>query len=68
MVAAGKPVAIACATCGSPDVSRDAWAEWDVAKQDWALRAVFDAAHCHICDSDDVRLAAAALSYTPGAR
>lgn len=39
-----------CEECGSIDVSRDAWADWDVASQDWVLRTVFDYAHCHQCD------------------
>jgi len=28
-----KRIAIICGTCGSDEVSRDAWANWDVAKQ-----------------------------------
>ncbi|MBL8658021.1 MAG: hypothetical protein JNJ92_11795 [Altererythrobacter sp.] len=41
-----------CGTCGSTDVSRDAWGDWDVATQAWVLRAVFDYAHCHACDGE----------------
>lgn len=48
----GKEVRIVCATCGSEDVSRDAWGEWDVTAQDWVLRAVFDQAYCHHCDAE----------------
>lgn len=44
-----------CGTCGSEDVSRDAWSDWDVATQDWVLRTVFDYAHCHACD-DETRI------------
>lgn len=47
-----KPVAIVCRTCGSQNVSRDAWASWDSAQQEWALGAVFDDAHCHDCDGE----------------
>lgn len=43
---------IACETCGSTDVARDAWAEWDVEAQEWVLRTVFDMAFCHECDGE----------------
>ena len=42
-------VEIICGTCGGNSVTRDAWAEWDVAAQNWALGAVFDYAYCHDC-------------------
>ena len=45
-------VRMACGTCGSENVSRDAWGDWDVAAQDWVLRTVFDHAHCHACDGE----------------
>jgi hypothetical protein len=38
-----------CAACGSEEVTREAWAEWDVEAQDWRLGAVFDHAWCHRC-------------------
>lgn len=38
-----------CGTCGSNEVSRDAWADWDSASQQWVLGAVFDYGHCHAC-------------------
>lgn len=41
-----------CATCGSEDVSRDAWGDWDMTAQGWVLRCVFDYAHCHACDGE----------------
>ena len=47
-----KPVAFVCARCGSADVSRDAWADWDAAGQAWTLRAIFDYGHCHACDAE----------------
>jgi hypothetical protein len=40
-----------CATCGSEDVFRDAWAEWDPEGQRWELGTVFDAAFCAKCDN-----------------
>ncbi|WP_188054108.1 MULTISPECIES: hypothetical protein [unclassified Sphingosinithalassobacter] len=42
----------ACERCGGTAVTRDAWAEWDVAAQAWVLSAVFDYAHCHECHRD----------------
>lgn len=38
-----------CEHCGGVAVTRDAWAEWHVALQAWALSAVFDFAFCHQC-------------------
>lgn len=45
-------VQMLCEECGSTEVTRDAWAEWDVESQDWALGAVFDYAFCHACEDD----------------
>jgi hypothetical protein len=47
-----EPITIVCSWCGSADVSRDAWASWDVEKQDWVLSAVFDNGFCHACGVD----------------
>ena len=41
-----------CSLCGGNSVTRDAWADWDAAAQDWALGAVFDYAFCHDCETD----------------
>jgi hypothetical protein len=38
-----------CASCGSPAVTREAWAAWDVATQAWVLAELFDYAFCHGC-------------------
>ncbi len=43
---------LVCETCGSTDVSRDAWGDWDANTQQWVLRCVFDYAHCHACDGE----------------
>ena len=51
MPAANKPIDIVCKTCGSNNVSRDAWANWDSAAQQWVLGAVFDSAQCHVCEN-----------------
>lgn len=47
-----KRHAMVCSRCGSDEVSRDAWADWDSAKQQWVLGAVFDYAHRHKCDGE----------------
>ena len=63
MEESSKRIAIICGTCGSDEVSRDAWANWDAGKQEWVLGAVFDYGHCHKCDCEssliEVELAAA---------
>lgn len=41
-----------CKDCGSTLVTRDAWAEWDEDRQEWALGAVYDYAYCHKCDGE----------------
>jgi hypothetical protein len=41
-----------CEKCGSPLVTRDAWAEWNEDEQDWVLGAVYDYAFCHTCQAD----------------
>lgn len=47
-----KPVDYVCNMCGGNTVTRDAWAEWDAAAQDWVLGAAFDYGHCHDCDGE----------------
>lgn len=44
-------IAIICETCGSDNVSRDAWANWDTTVQEWVLGPVFDAGFCHRCEA-----------------
>ena len=58
-----KRIAIVCAYCGSNNVSRDAFADWDVAAQRWELRTVYDQAHCHHCDGE-TRLKEVELAVT----
>ena len=43
---------IICGTCGGRNVSRDAWADWSITKQEWELGGVFDYGHCHDCDGE----------------
>jgi|GEM_PF-2869653 len=46
------PVKMCCAVCGSEEVLRDAYAQWDVAQQQWILHSVYDNAVCEKCDGD----------------
>ena len=48
----GKRIAIICGTCGSDEVSRDAWANWDIGTQEWVLGSVFDDGFCHRCECE----------------
>lgn len=44
------PIRMVCARCGSEMVTREAWAEWDVNKQEWVLGAIHEDAFCHHCE------------------
>lgn len=44
-------IKIVCETCGSEDVVRDAWAAWNVEKQEWGLENVFDDMFCEDCET-----------------
>lgn len=41
-----------CKHCGSSDVRKDAWAEWDEDKQEWVLSDVYDNEFCVVCDGE----------------
>lgn len=41
-----------CKYCGSTDVLKDAWAEWDEEKQEWVLSDVYDDDFCVVCDDE----------------
>ena len=45
-------VFIVCRDCGSQDVRRDAWAEWDAERQQWFLGALFDQGYCEACGEE----------------
>ncbi len=45
-------VKMVCGTCGSENVMMDAWACWDVAKQEWVLHSTFDQEYCGDCDGE----------------
>jgi hypothetical protein len=49
-------IKMVCATCGSDDVLRDAWAEWDVEQQQWVLQNVFDHAVCEGACEGETRI------------
>ena len=44
--------AFTCKACGGKRVTRDAWAEWDEAQQQWVLGAAYDYAFCHDCQAE----------------
>jgi len=46
------PRTFVCESCGSDDVLKDAYAEWDLLKQAWVLSAVFDHTICNTCDGE----------------
>lgn len=56
-----RRIQIICTKCGSTDVGRDAWAQWDFRMQSWLLRNVFDQGYCFVCDVE-VRLTERSLS------
>lgn len=43
-------LAFHCNICGSANILRDAWAEWDIERQRWRLAEVAPAAYCRDCD------------------
>lgn len=51
---AHKPqrMTMVCAHCGSDNVRRDAFAEWDIDNQDWVLSHTFDDAYCEACEGE----------------
>jgi hypothetical protein len=49
MANASARIEYACEHCSGTAVTRDAWAEWKIADQAWALAEMFDFAFCHQC-------------------
>ncbi len=48
-----KKVKVVCDDCGGDDcILMDAFAEWDVEKQDWVLQNTFDNSWCRDCDCE----------------
>ncbi len=52
-----------CSHCGSADVLRDAYAYWDVDRQEWVLEAVYDDAFCRACDGETTLIAQPAHAF-----
>jgi len=46
---AAPAIEYACRHCGGIAIARDAWAQWDVARQAWTLSEIFAFAYCHQC-------------------
>jgi hypothetical protein len=51
-VRAPARVIVICTTCGSENVSLDAWAGWNTETQAWELTHTFDYSYCHACDDE----------------
>jgi hypothetical protein len=47
-----KKMAPVCESCGSFDVTADAWAEWDKDAGRFVVRGTFDEWYCHQCDGE----------------
>ena len=43
---------MACRTCGSDRVVRDAWACWSYERQEWEFGDMFDYAFCTGCENE----------------
>ena len=56
-------VGMVCEHTGSPDVSRDAEARWDIEKQDWTLAVVLDQAYS---EEGDTSLASVPAVFVEG--
>lgn len=42
-----KKIKFVCPDCGSDDVSRDAYAVWNIETQKWELEGMYDAMQCN---------------------
>ena len=43
---------LSCATCGSLDIRKDAWATWNEVTQTWELDNWFDYTWCCDCEGE----------------
>lgn len=41
-----------CKHCGSDEVVKDAWAQWDEHKQEWILKDMFVFEYCTNCEGE----------------
>jgi len=48
-----KKIVKVCATCGSDDVSADAFAKWNIGTQQWEVSEIMDKGHaCEACGGE----------------
>ncbi len=47
----GEKIKFICNDCGSDDVYRDAWTEWNIENQEWELQSTYDQHHCNQCEN-----------------
>lgn len=47
-----QPIEMYCPKCGSTEIRKDAFAEWDPEKQDWVLHSVYDQTICDNCGEE----------------
>lgn len=45
-------VRMVCGTCGSKEVTLDAWARWSEINQRWVLGETYDYSYCHFCEGE----------------
>ncbi len=43
---------LVCAKCGSDEVVKDAYAQWNVDKQNWEIQNIFDMSFCEVCECE----------------
>lgn len=43
---------IVCTRCGSDEVVKDAYAQWNVDKQNWEIQNLFDMCFCEVCERE----------------
>lgn len=48
-----KRIKMVCSKCGSENVVKDAFAEWNIDKQEWVLHSVYDFTSCNDCGEED---------------
>lgn len=48
----GTRVGYVCANCGSSNVTSDAIAKWDSAKQQWTVAGHYDSSECRRCQCE----------------
>ena len=50
-----RAVSAVCASCGSYEVSADAFARWDDENQMWEVHAIYDEAQCDECGHNRIK-------------